>query len=937
VTISRAKQKQKFLLLLTASVLGLQVGWTTPSDAISLNNNVASDTPAAANIFDHTNQYSNVVSVNGCTGTLINSRTILTAAHCFYDTKTDRLKPDLPIDIRFGPDANVATRYDQTAIGLAVAPGYTFNGTESDIAVVTLNTPVTGASIAPVVLVGPNDPRPPPGSLMVTVGYGQYGTGLDGLLYSTPAAAGGAPSNYRRRVGETRLGDYVLWHYDGRTPGPHGIYAAQFRDPNSPDVHDAYQLTAKGFDVPAHQAGNGAGDSGGPLFLVLPDGSLVQVGVLALLVPATDGTIRYGSISGWAAVQDYQGWLDTINPLRQVSARQGNVAWSDKTTWSEGEVPDNQAGAMDEPYGLAGRFFDVRLFEPGRVSLDMNATIDTLSVFGAQTVFDVTAGHTLQAIAGAGMWSGQILLNGTLATPYLDMHGGVLSGTGLLSIIDYGVQDLGFGLFNLAGTVAPGNATQTGVLTVAGDYVQGRHGSLSVRLGDGNSDRLAVTGHATLAGNVAMSALGPVVLNTAYPILTAGSLSGGFDAVLANFAFLDTSLAYSGVDVSAWLSRNTVAFADVAQTFNQAAAATAFETLDPSRSLYRNVLGLSAPEARYAFDLGSGEIHASVKSVLIDDSRHLRDAANTRLREAPPPPSFKLPNFKMAFNSIGETPAFTLPASTERFAMWGHTYGSSGHVDADGNAARVDRRSNGVLIGGDAPLDETWRVGALAGYNQTSFNINARRSSGTSDNFHFGLYGGGDFGATFVRSGAFYSGHDIRTSRTVALASFVDQAQAAYNANTVQAFAEAGYRWKHLTTSVEPYLNLAHVRLTTNAFAEQAQDIALRAASQTTGVTFTTTGVRGSTDFSIASNRMTVSAGAGWRRAFGERLPLSTLGLSSADFTVAGTAIAQDAAVIDANVTMFPADNAALSLAYNGQLASSAAEHTVTARLKIAF
>lgn len=936
MTVYRLEQKQKLRLLLTASLFGLQVGWTTPSGAISLNNDVASDTAAAANIFDNTNQFSNVVSVNGCTGTLINSRAILTAAHCFYST-TDQLKPDLPIGVRFGPDANVATRYDQTAIGLAVAPGYTFNGTQSDIAIVTLKTPVTRASIAPVVLVGPNDPRPLPGSLMVTVGYGQYGTGLDGLLYSAPEAAGGAPSNYRRRVGETRLGDYMLWDYDGRTPGPYGIYAAQFRDPHSPDAHDAYQLSAKGFDVPKHQAGNGAGDSGGPLFLVQPDGSLLQVGVLALLVPAADGTIRYGSISGWAGVQDYLAWLDAINPLRQVSARQGNVAWSDKTAWSEGEVPDNRAGAMDEPYGLAGRFFDVRLFEPGRVSLDMNATIDTLSVFGAQTVLDVTAGHTLQAIAGAGMRSGQILLNGTIATPYLDMHGGVLSGTGLLSIIDYGVQDLGFGLFNLAGTVAPGNATQTGVLTVDGNYVQGPHGSLSVRLGDGSSDRLAVTGHATLAGDVAVSALGPVVLNTAYPILTASSLSGGFDAVHPNFAFLDMSLLYSGVDVSAWLSRNGVAFSDVARTFNQTAAATAFGALDPSEQPYRNVLGLSAPEARNAFDLGSGEIHASVKSVLIDESRHLRDAANTRLREAPAPSSFKPTNFKMAFNFVGEPPASTPPASAERFAVWGHTYGSSGHVDGDGNAARVDRRSSGVLIGGDAPFDETWRVGALAGYNQTSFNIAPRRSSGTSDNYHFGLYGGGDFGAAFVRSGAFYSGHDIKTNRTVAFGTFVDQAQAAYRANTVQAFAELGYRWKYLTTSVEPYLNLAHVRLTTNGFAEQAQDMALQAARQTAGVTFTTTGVRGSTDFVMASYRMMASAGVGWRRAFGDRLPLATLGLSSADFTVAGTAIAQDAAVIDANVTMFPADNAALSLSYNGQLASSAAEHTLTARLKIAF
>jgi hypothetical protein len=43
---------------------------------------------------------------------------------------------------------------------------------------------VTGRSIAPVTLAGAHDARPTVGSLMVTVGYGQYGTGLDGGSYS---------------------------------------------------------------------------------------------------------------------------------------------------------------------------------------------------------------------------------------------------------------------------------------------------------------------------------------------------------------------------------------------------------------------------------------------------------------------------------------------------------------------------------------------------------------------------------------------------------------------------------------------------------------------------------------------------------------------------------------------------------------------------------
>lgn len=911
--------------------LGIQLAAIAPARAISLNNDVAADTAAAANVFDQANQYPNVVSVGGCTGTLINSRTVLTASHCFYDN--DQFAPGKKIDIRFGPDANVATRFDQPAAGLATEPRYTFIGTTGDIALVTLSTPVTQRSIAPVTLAGPNDARPATGSLMVTVGYGQYGTGLDGGLYAELESKGGAPSDQRRRVGETRLGAYALWDFSGRDPGTVGILAAQFRNPHSASAPDAYGLAAKGFDVPAGQAGNGAGDSGGPLFLVRPDGTLLQVGVLALLEPAANGTVRYGSISGWTAVQDYLDWIALNNPLREVSARQGNVLWSDTSAWSGGEVPDNVAGSLAAPHGSTGRYYNVQLFQPGRVTLDMNPIIDNLSLFGPRTVLDIAADHTLEVVAGTGIWSGQMVLNGVLQTPSVDMQGGVLSGAGTVRIWDYGVQDLWFGVHNQAGTIAPGNADRLGVLTIEGNYEQGKQGNLAVRLGAGGSDRLAVTGTATAAGRVALSAFGSPTLNAHYAILTSAGLAGRFDTVQSDFAFLDAEIGYSVDEVTAMLRRNAVAFADVAQTRNQASAATALDALAQSDVLYRNLIGLNAAEARGAFDLVSGEIHASLKSALIDDSRHLRDAANARLREAPAPAPIG-----GVRNAFAATPDAARQAGREtRLEVWGQAFGSTGQIDGDGNAARLDRRSSGVLIGIDAPLDETWRLGMLAGYSQGSVGVGARRSSAATDSFHAGVYGGGDFGAAFLRSGVFYSGHAIQTDRTVAFAAFADHAHADYRAGTLQAFGEIGWRWKVPLVTVEPYLNLAHVRLATAAFAEQAQAAALYADSQTSSVTFATTGLRGSTDFSIASRRVTASAGLGWRRALDTRTPRAILALSSADFAVAGVAIGRDAAVLDAGIAVYPADNTTVGLTYNGQVAANASQHGLTARLKIGF
>ena len=89
-------------------------------------------------------------------------------------------------------------------------------------------------------------------------------------------------------------------------------------------------------------------------------------------------------------------------------------------------------------------------------------------------------------------------------------------------------------------------------------------------------------------------------------------------------------------------------------------------------------------------------------------------------------------------------------------------------------------------MGLDAPLAQTWRVGVMAGYSRSDFDVNDRAASGRSDNYHLGAYGGGQWGGLGLRGGVAYSWHDIATRRSVAMPGFSDRLKAGYDGRSAQ-------------------------------------------------------------------------------------------------------------------------------------------------------
>ncbi|TEA76606.1 autotransporter domain-containing protein [Allopusillimonas soli] len=522
--------------------------------------------------------------------------------------------------------------------------------------------------------------------------------------------------------------------------------------------------------------------------------------------------------------------------------------------------------------------------------------------------------------------SGAVLItHGTLGGTLGVLAGGRLEGAGTV------------GTTTMGGTVAPGNSI--GTLHVAGNYTQAAGSTYEVEVdAAGNADLIDVSGTATLnGGTVQVISSSDFALATPYTILTsAGGVTGTFDAAAVSFSspFLTPQLTYDTNDVAVAFTQ-TSSFASAALTPNQEAAAEGADSLDVGNAVWDAIALLpSSSDAPAAFDALSGEVHASTKSVLIEDSRFVREAAGARLRAAFAGVGAK----SMPVLIYGDDDPAPALADTDRFAAWGHAFGSWGKWDGDGNAASLRRNTGGFVLGGDMEAANNWRLGLLAGYSRSSFDIDDRTSSGSADSYHLGAYAGTEIGKLGLRFGTAYSWHDVDTTRTAAFSGFTDTLDADYDAATAQFFGEAGYRIDTALARFEPFANLAYVNLRTDGFTESGGPAALKAPSSRNDATFTTLGLRAETALSLDDTTARLHGTLGWRHTFGDKTPTADLAFAGGDaFAIAGVPIAKDAAVIEAGLDLALSPNASLVIAYSGQIGGGVSDHGLKVNFSMAF
>ncbi len=403
---------------------------------------------------------------------------------------------------------------------------------------------------------------------------------------------------------------------------------------------------------------------------------------------------------------------------------------------------------------------------------------------------------------------GTLSINGSIVSPTTVNTGGTLGGTGTTGSVMIGA----------GGAFAPGNSV--GTINVAGTVGFAAGSTFAVEANAIAADRIVATGAGTISGgtvavtpDLSLAAFGKT---TTYNILTASAVTGTFTSVTSSNASLLPVLSYTATGVNLTLANAALSFGAIAVGANQLAVANAVQARGFGNAVFNAVLiQPTALAGQAAFDNLSGELFASVPSILMDEGKRVRGAVMDRA----------------AVRGDGA-------------GVWAAGLVNNARSDVQGSAASTDTDRKGVVSGLDYGRSG-WRVGVGAGYVKSDIDIAARASHADVETKLVTAYGGMSYGKLNLNLAATYSWHDIDTRRAITVGAVAGTATSSYKAKTFQFTEEASYALIDTGAfQASPFVGIGLIRNHSDAVAETGTAAALGVAASSRKVGFGTGGLR---------------------------------------------------------------------------------------------